>query len=132
MPAKAELAQIPRELIDHFWPYAEPYLRRAQERMGGATSQQLYERTKARKSDLWGVFVGPDMVAAAITSVRDNTAYVETVGGREMMNWVHLLGEFEHLAKLHGKTRIEIEGRSGWARILPGYDCRRVVLGKEL
>jgi hypothetical protein len=132
MPEKAKLAQLSPYLVDHFWPIAEPYLRRAQERMGGQTTTEIYDRIKSGQCDLWGIFIGPDMVAAAITSIRGDTAYVETVGGGKMKDWVNLLIEFERLAKQHGKTRIEIEGRSGWAKLLPAYDTRRIVLGRAL
>ena len=40
--------------------------------------------------------------------------------------------EFEVWAKTLGCSRVEIDGRDGWARALDGYHKARVVLQKEL
>jgi len=127
------LAQVPVEQLDHYWRYAEPYLRRAHERMGFVTPAEWYERLKASRCDLWLVTVANAIKAAFVTSVRGQTFTVECLGGDDMLTWIDLLDDLESQARDHGMTSIEFEGRPGWAWLKrKGYGTRRVVLGKDL
>ena len=132
MPAKAELVQIPLDLVHFFWAEAEPYLRQAHRRGHSDSPEKLLARLYAEECDLWVVSVDCEVAAAAVTGVQGDTVSIESCGGRKMSNWVHLLAEFEALARTHGKTIIEIKGRKGWERVLPGYHVQSVVLGKAL
>ncbi len=51
--------------------------------------------------------------------------------GDEMVRWVHLVNEFEDIARQLGCTQIEVVGRSAWGRVLGWPEvCRNFV--KEL
>lgn len=100
--------------------------------MGGDDTLQMFERCVKRQADLWCVFAGGEMVAAALTSIRGTTVKIEALGGRGVVSFVHLLAEFEDLARKHGMAAIEIEGRNGWKRALRSYRVKRVILGKAL
>lgn len=130
--APAELAQIPAGRVAYYWHGAEPYFAAAHERMGGETPTQLFERCIKRTADLWCVFADGEMLAAGIASIRDKTVRIETLGGRDVRAWVHLLAEFEDLARKHGMTAIEIEGRAGWGRLFRSYRVKRTIFGKAL
>lgn len=132
MPPK--LVQVPYAAIGHVWPESERHLRRAYDRMGGDTPERMRERLDNREADLWCVYDGRYMLAAALAGIKGHTAVVNAVAGRDLSRWVHLLGEFETLAREHGLTDIEIEGREGWVRALrrAGYRQKRVILGKAL
>lgn len=127
----AELVQIPHSHIDGAWKSAEPLLRKAHDRAECDSPERFRDRLRARECDLWGVYLGGRMVAAAISSIRGKTATIEAVGGALMRDWVHLVAEFEDLARANGMEQIEIEGRD-WSRVLSGYKVKRVILGKAL
>lgn len=126
------LVQVPYAAIGHAWPEAEQYLRRAYDRMGGDTPARMRERLANREADLWCIYDGRDMLAAALTSVRGDKITIDIIGGSAVGLWVHLLGEFENLARCHGKSEIEIEGRPGWRRFLAGYHAHRIVYRRTL
>ena len=132
MPERAELVQIPLNIVAYFWSESEPYLRQAHRRGHSDSPERLLERLYAEECDLWVVSVDCEVAAAAVTGIRGDTVSIESCGGRKMSDWVYLLAEFESLAKANGKTQIEIKGRKGWSRVLPGYHVQSVVLGKAL
>lgn len=100
--------------------------------MGGDPPARMYRRVMNGEADLWCIYDGHDMLAAALAGISGSRAVINTIGGRDMPRWVHLLAEFEDLARQHGMTEIEIEGRDGWSRALHGYRKKRVVIGKAL
>lgn len=100
--------------------------------MGGDTPARMYRRVMNGEADLWCVFDDGGMLAAALAGIAGNRAVINAIGGRDMPRWVHLLDEFESLARQHGLTEIEIEGREGWLRALRGYRKKRVIIGKAL
>jgi hypothetical protein len=50
----------------------------------------------------------------------------------DMRRWIELLERIEEFARAEGCEATRIIGRRGWARILPSYRTKRIVLEKDL
>jgi hypothetical protein len=53
-------------------------------------------------------------------------------GGHGFERFGGLIGGLERFARAEGCARVRICGRRGWARRLPDYFVKRVILEKEL
>lgn len=53
-------------------------------------------------------------------------------GGEKMRTWLHLREGIERYAKAEGCGRVIVEGRGGWARLLPDYRMIGVTLEKRI
>lgn len=134
MAARGQLVQIPADMVEFFWPQAEPWLARARDRIGSAEPHEFRERLDARKCDLWLFYANDSLRGAGITSVKNgDTITIEALGGAGI-DWRELLADLETLAREHGKSHIEIKGRPGWARMFrdDGYRTDYVTLRKAL
>lgn len=132
---RAELAQVPAELIDPVWPSAEPYLRRAYDKMGYDYPPTIYERIKSGKADLWLAYVAGHLRAVCVTSVHGHTFNIEALAGEGMTEWFDLIEDLEDMARRYGqKAVVKVDGRKGWQEPLQkrGYRVERVVMRKEL
>jgi hypothetical protein len=49
-----------------------------------------------------------------------------------MRDWLGLIGPIEDFARAEGCSTMRIIGRAGWARALPAYQLKNVVLEKEI
>lgn len=49
-----------------------------------------------------------------------------------MRDWLPLLKEIEAYARGAGCSAMRIMGRKGWARVLPSYKAKRIILEKDL
>lgn len=133
MAARGRLVQIPADLVEFFWPLAEPWLRQAEHRIGCPSPEAFRKRLLNAECDLWLIYAGEVVAASAVTSVRGKTITVEALGG-DGIDWRTLLADLEHLAREHGKTDLEIQGRPGWARLFrdDGYRTTYVTIRKAL
>jgi hypothetical protein len=71
----------------------------------------------------------PSSRAAASRVDASRTA---TSPGSDMRRWIRLLDGIEDFARAEGCNATRIVGRQGWARVLPSYQTKRIVLEKEL
>ena len=79
----------------------------------------------------------PDGIAAAAVTELHQTEWrkvccIVACGGEHRERWLELIGPIEDFARAEGCAAMRIMGRKGWARVLPTYRIRRVVLEKEL
>ena len=135
------LENIWGDRIDEVWPLLEPCFEKAVEAVHTEwTTSAILTDAHDRKLLLWAIYRRESPVpilAAAASSIRETkggkTAVIEHIGGTDMQAWLRpALEKFERLAREHGCTRLELEGRMGWLRVLPGFTAQRIVLGKTL
>lgn len=115
------------------WVHLEP----AAERNQHFTQEGLRGVLLSGEAQLWCAFRGEEMVAACVTETarvpKGMRCEVLLCGGTDMGSWLHeCLPVIEAWAKECGCTKMRIEGRRGWAKALPDYAARNVVLTKEL
>lgn len=86
-------------------------------------------------SQLWLVTNNEDLVGIVVTNgiyyPTTSRLLIHLLGGEDIHNWVGLISEIEAWAEEKGLDGIEIQGRKGWAKLLPDYHCNRVLLIKE-
>jgi hypothetical protein len=117
-----------------------PLLRRAYARTSRDMDDETIVREAVRGERLLWVIYEEDrplpFLAVATTRVAtfgtERICFIDALAGKGMSHWWRLLAEFEELARQQGVTRIQIEGRPGWARLLSGYSLARVVVEKKL
>lgn len=77
-----------------------------------------------------------EIVAAALTQIfpmrSGLVCKVLECGGEKMREWISLRDQIEQYAKREGCGRVMIEGRPGWARMLPDYAMIGVTLEKRI
>lgn len=136
------LDRIPLDLIERFWPLIEQHFAAACAAVTTSlTPDEIKANALADKRGLWVAIDSeatafPFLAAASVYMRETNRGHVmviEAVGGRDGKRWLRpCLAELEQRAKAAGAVAVEIEGRTGWRRVLPGYREARVVLTKEL
>lgn len=136
------LDRVPLDLVERFWPHIETHIASA---CRAVTTSLTPDEVKANAlADKRGIWVVIDTEATAFPFLAAASVYmrgtnrgpvmvIETVGGRDGKRWLRpCLAELEQHAKAAGAVAVEIEGRRGWRRALPGYREVRVVMSKEL
>ena len=137
LPEDIVLDQIRGDLIGQAWPLMAMYFARACHRVPThLTPDLILYRAQTRQSDLWAIYDKTcplPLLAAASTALRGSIMTIESIGGRDMKRWLRpALARFEQLAREHGVTEIEVEGRFAWQRLLPGYEPKRIAMRKIL
>lgn len=133
-----ELRRVDRSEIAQFWPVLEPMFARIPGKVTTeVTPADILERSKEQTLLLWVVHDDGTILGTFASGIRtcgtETVAFVEAIAGDDLDRWLlPALADFEARAKNAGATIIEHEGRSGWARKLPGYRPVRIVLQKVL
>ncbi|MBX6322976.1 MAG: hypothetical protein IRY94_14195 [Rhodospirillaceae bacterium] len=124
--AAAEIAAV--------WPRVEPLLARATGRTRGCVSTAaVRERLAARDMQLW---ITEPLRAACVTEIvaypHQRWCRVVFAAGEDLALCRAGLAVIEAWARAEGCAGVEIEGRPGWRRVLPGYRAGDIILRKEL
>lgn len=135
------LDRVPLESVERYWPYIEPHLQRG---IDAVTTELTTDFVKAEaladRRMLWAIidtdspfpFLGAASAGQRMTNA-GLVVFIEAIGGRDGRKWIRqCLGDFEEQARIAGAVKIEIEGRRGWRRVLPGFHEARVVMSKDL
>lgn len=132
--------QIPPSLVDRFWQYAEPYIKRALDHTSGEWSpDDLKMFVKDNMIQLWLVSEG-DRVVAAITTELVNYpnrkhCRVITLAGSKAPEWTpHVDTILCDFARAEGCNGMEAFVRKGYVPVLAkfGYQPKYTVIVKEL
>lgn len=131
------------EQIDNFWPEYGHLIEKYEATRGTDYTGQLREDLRLARKQLWGAQHGGTVRAVVITRVSeqprgDTCEIYATAGAGEAdlpfndENVAAVLVEIERWARAIGCTRMRIEGRKGWKRILNDYAEVGVILEKEI
>jgi hypothetical protein len=128
---------IPPKNVRDVWHVVRPMINRAYAAVDEDRPPEMLEALTAGKLLLWVYAVGGDIVAALVTALVPKPSGLAcklmVCGGGAMEDWlVRGHRQIEAYARAEGCDRLTMEGRRGWARLLPGYDVKRVVLEKRL
>ena len=126
---------VPPDDARKFWPHVRKFILDAMVRGGGEccnVETDLFDGV----SQLWIVWDGTKIIAAAITSLgivnNEKTCTIVACGGDDLSCFGHFINDLEQFAKAEGCAAVRINGRLGWKRALNGYDLQSVVLRKGL
>lgn len=120
-----------RWLVDE-WVRCEPFIQRAVDRSEGCFDiEHVWGQIANGNAQLW-----PGDASAVVTRIEQHPSGIKSLlgwlAGGEMEEVKALALRAEQWAKSHGCTRVEIVGRRGWLRSMPGYREAFTVLVKEL
>ena len=108
------------------WPHVERLLSPAIDQSGGRyTIDATRHAISTGEMQLWVAHEDSQIYAAMTSSVvvypAKKMLAVIHCGGRMMGLWLPTMSSVEAWAKSHGCEGVEIVGRAGWAKALPGY-----------
>lgn len=119
---------VPPHLVPAVWPQALPLVEAALERDGIYSGDDVLGELMLSQAQLW-VAGAPKIQAALVTTMergaRGSRLQLWLCGGEG--DWAALI---ETIAEAAG-TRLRIDGRHGWARVLPGFRQVGVILERE-
>ena len=79
---------------------------------------------------------GEAIAAAAVTELHETewrkVCVLVACGGSGVRDWLPLLDGIEAYARAARCAGVRIMGRKGWARVLPSYQAKRIILEKDL
>ncbi len=87
--------------------------------------------------DQWAALDSQVIVAVVVTQIvgqpsGQSALAILQCAGSYMRSWIHLIDEIEEYARGRGCSRVQIEGRRGWGRVLRDYRESYTVFSKEL
>jgi hypothetical protein len=136
MPSQPILVCIDPQRVSEVWPYVRPLLKAACHRTGLNALSDIEGDILAGRSLLWIAWNGEAIDAAAATILINSEigkiCVITACGGRDLRNWLPLIGKIETYAKHERCARVRIYGRKGWLRVLDGYRQQHVIMEKEL
>jgi hypothetical protein len=131
---------IPGPLIERFWPFAEPYIKRALDHASGEfTPDDFKQKCANREMQLW-LITKETKVAGAVTTElviypRRKHCRIITLAGTDFAGWIDLANStLDAWGKEQGCDAMECYVRKGLVpRLAPlGYKHRHSVILKEL
>ena len=125
------------EDVDSVRPWLMPFLAQFERKTFLVTPEDVLNQAKARDCQLWSYHDGHQfrgVVATRIvpTSLGNLCSLWICIGldADELMEGMH--AEIENWARALGCYAMEIVGRAGWQKKLPGYTRKAIVLEKRL
>jgi hypothetical protein len=131
---------IPAHMVEHFWIFAEPYVKRALDHASGEfTPTDFRQSCIERNLQLWLISHNERIVGAITTEIvvypHRKHCRVITLAGSEFMNWMQVADEtLAAWATAQGCDALEAYVRKGFVPKLEplGYKHRHSVVLKEL
>jgi hypothetical protein len=98
--------------------------------------EDIVEQLRSGTRLLWVAVQGDRIIAAMLTQLFPMRSGLVCkaleCGGEKMSTWLKLRKGIEEYAKREGCGRVIVEGRPGWARLLPDYRMIGVTLEKRI
>lgn len=123
--------------VTEIWHAARPMIEKAYKDSDQDVPVTILHDLRCGKRLLWLAVDGEETIIAAMltqlfTMNSGKMLKMQECGGKRMREWKHLRKRVEDYAKAEGCTRVLVEGREGWERIMPDYKRVAVVLEKRL
>lgn len=133
-----QIAAIPPALIDTYWSTVEHLVERFEHKTLLIAAETLKKQLKNAERQLWIAYADKRVLAIAVTYVyqtaRGQICCIWAACGDldEMSQVQRFESDIERWARDIGCSAMEIQGRRGWSRLLPGYKRTAIVLEKSL
>lgn len=117
------------------WPEACGWLKPAIAWAGETTEEEVAAALASGMAQLW--IAEDETVRCAVVTCLSRTTRglvceIWLTGGGDHREWLHFIERIEEAARGRGCVAIELTGRKGWARLLPQYRQKAVVLERKL
>lgn len=128
---KYHVRGIPANMVEHFWPFAEPYIKRALDHTSGEfLPSDLKIYCKERVAQLWLISENSRVIAACTTEIvnypQRRHCRVITLGGTKAPEWTGLLDIIlEEWSRQQGCVAIEAFVRKGYVSVLSQYGYKQ-------
>jgi hypothetical protein len=136
LSASADLLCVPPDRVGAVWPLVAVRLERAMRRGDCGDYAAVRRAVHDGGMLLWLAWDGTAIIAAAVTELaRLNGRKICTIvacGGEGWPRFGALIAGLEKFARAEGCEAVRIVGRKGWARVLPDYAIKRIILEKAL
>lgn len=127
---------IPACDIENLWLRVLPWLDEAYAKMDLPLPESLRFDLMAKNRQLWVAWENGLILCAVVTRLAKMRSglYCEVVacGGAEATRWIDGIRIIEQWAKSEGAIKVTVQGRPGWAKLLPRYRRSAVILELEL
>lgn len=124
---------VPPGDVAVLWHVVRPMIEAAYAKVDEYPPVDLLEGLNEGKLLLWVSAPDGEIATALVTALLPRpsglTCKLMVCGGELVENW-H--GQIEAYARAEKCMKISAEGRPGWARVLPDYVVKRVILEKRL
>lgn len=123
--------------VDTIWDQVRPYIAAALARGRSThTEDDVRKRCRERDAQLW-LGIDDGLKAVAVTEIcvypQKKIARVWIFAAEDAPSWIENdLGHIKAWARAEGCSELEMSGRLGWRRRLPGWGVREVLMTKEL
>lgn len=128
---------IPREDVLDYWPKVIRWLDAGYAKSDIPVPDTLRDDLLTGHKQLWVVWAPEGKILAAgltrLAKMLDGLhCEVVCVGGEEVRRWIGCMATIEEYAKREGCSRVTVQGRPGWVRLLRKYRSARVILELDL
>lgn len=132
-----ESVAIHPSLLEKVWPLVEPLIDRVCRFGGEYQPSTVLLKCLNTEAQLWCIFDDGRPIGAAVTEIIDKDLRRDCniwlcAGSYSDQARDSLLREIEDWARKVGCERVQLVGRRGWEKKLPGYRRTRVILEKRL
>lgn len=132
----AELVCVPPQDVFRIWPHVKPLIVKAIKRGGLNSFAPIEQNLLAERALLWVIIEDKKVLAAVVTQLEvtewQKACVIVACGGTRMQDWLSLIKGIEKFAGAEGCDCVRLYGRKGWARMLPQYAQRHVILEKRI
>ncbi len=124
------------EDIDTIWDDVEGLIKKASDDL--LNYIDIYKLLREGTFLLWIITDDNNAIVTAMTLMfqkypRDTSLRIVTCGGEKMKEWLNeFLEKIEVFAKDRGCSYIDIDGRSGWSKVLKDYKVEYYTLRKKI
>lgn len=118
-----EITPVENHQIDFLWSRVKPYFEQVAETTHGRfTANDIRQRVKTTKQQLWIAHEGEEVYGFVITQCTDypqmRCLVMHFTAGRELFKWKDaMLKTIQEFARNNGCEAIESFGRAGWAKV---------------
>lgn len=129
---------VPSAKLDEHVSAVYPFLRLFEQETQHASADSLLEKIANQERQLWAVADGERLTGIVLTEVYETPrgrmlcAWAAAGNGNSLETITHAYDAIERWAREIGCVSVEIRGRKGWKKVLPGFNETGVILEKSL
>jgi hypothetical protein len=132
-----DLFTVHPDSVNDMWPLIQPHLLQFEQSIGTASAEEIRLQAIDGQAQIWGVATPDGVRGVCITRIHETPrnkfcSIWAAIGNEVFQDILKVYAEIEKWALDNGCTAMEISGRRGWMRVLPGYKEAAVVMHKDL
>jgi hypothetical protein len=130
------LVHVPTDKAAEAWPFGEQFVKAAIERADFCDVQRVRSDVLSGTALLWLAADGKTVIGAGVTQLVEGNAgrvcEIIAWGAESQRRCAPLLETIHEYARSEGCVKTRLIGRKGWARALPAYKIRALIMEKAI